>query len=373
MQNNNISSLTSIRGIAALVVLFYHIHTTYNELYFFNLFKNGSLGVDLFFVLSGFIMAYVYKNKFLCNESFGLFYKKFITSRLARIYPLHLVTLMSILLLVVFYSGFYERYDKYLTIEAFLLNIFLVQNWGLTDISWNIVSWSISAEFFMYLLFPFMLLISKKYKVIDEYAFFIILVLITLQLTTSYVLGWKGFGGMSLGGMVRVIFEFSIGFIAFTLKEQYQKLIFNKFKNFSILLGLIIISSFYIDELWVIFIPTVTMLILHLSIDKCSVSALLSKKFFVTLGNISFSLYMWHWMIIQIQNLAKSKGFITIDSHLDMYISCITMSLISLLVAYLSYNFIEKPARKHSKRLLLNKVSLTRYSDKDEIKITLRR
>ncbi|WP_158525340.1 acyltransferase [Glaciecola sp. KUL10] len=219
-QIQRIDSLTSIRGVAALVVLFLHVAQTFNfELTFFNLFKNGWLGVDLFFVLSGFILAHVYHQSEPTQKTFISFYKQFIINRLARIYPLHLCTLLFTLGLVIFLPGFYERYPKYFSDISFISNLLLIQNWGFIDISWNTVSWSISAEFFMYLLFPFFLISRSIFNKV-EYTVIIILVLLLAHYLIIFSFGWSNYGGMSIGGMVRVFFEFLIGFHIYFLSKR---------------------------------------------------------------------------------------------------------------------------------------------------------
>ena len=85
----------------------------------------GGTGVDLFFVLSGFIMAYVYVEERIQWNNFLIFYRKFILSRIARIYPLHLITLLLTLIFVIGLPGFYERFSHLFTQESFISNLFL--------------------------------------------------------------------------------------------------------------------------------------------------------------------------------------------------------------------------------------------------------
>jgi len=114
--------------------------------------RAGGTGVGVFFVLSGFILSYVYADKF-ASHSIG--YGKFMFARISRVYPLHLVTLLvygtlgaaGLLLLL--------PQDNHYT---FILNLGLLQAWGFTDlVSWNEPAWSISTELFAYLLFPFLI------------------------------------------------------------------------------------------------------------------------------------------------------------------------------------------------------------------------
>lgn len=115
--------------------------------------SNGVYGVELFFVLSGFILSHVYL------ESFGerrFSYRGFLWARLARIYPLHLATLAAVgsMGLAALAAGIVMRHPV-LYWPALVPNLLLVNAWGFTrDAGWNHPAWSISAEWFAYLLFP---------------------------------------------------------------------------------------------------------------------------------------------------------------------------------------------------------------------------
>lgn len=113
----------------------------------------GYLGVELFFVLSGFILSHVY----LAAFGEGRFrYGRFLWARLARVYPLHLATLAGIGLLVAAATAAGFALEHPIAVwSALPANLFLVHAWGLAPLSaWNHPSWSISAEWMAYLTFP---------------------------------------------------------------------------------------------------------------------------------------------------------------------------------------------------------------------------
>lgn len=153
MPQDQIKPLTSLRFFAALwVVLYTYIHELQGAVAV-PLLDKGYLGVDLFFILSGFILSYVYL------EAFGekrFDYARFVVHRLARVYPLHIATLGFTLLLVT------AAAVKGITLDGNAANwaalpahLTLTQAWGLAPTaSFNHPSWSISAEWFAYLCFP---------------------------------------------------------------------------------------------------------------------------------------------------------------------------------------------------------------------------
>jgi peptidoglycan/LPS O-acetylase OafA/YrhL len=106
----------------------------------------GYLAVDLFFVLSGFVLAHAYQDDFagkLSARAVGFF----LWARLARIYPVHLFTIIP-------YLSAYGRTEM-VSGTSLVYNLLLIQSPWLTHLTWNQYAWSISAEWHAYLLFPF--------------------------------------------------------------------------------------------------------------------------------------------------------------------------------------------------------------------------
>jgi len=150
-----IHALTGLRGIAAWCVVFYHIRLSMTDILpapVIDILAKGYLAVDLFFLLSGFVMWLNYGAKFTSGglrEAPRFWWKRF-----ARIWPLHAAVLaaMACFALLVAVTG---RDASDYPIAELPLHFLLVQNWGLTpELTWNHPAWSISAEFAAYLLFP---------------------------------------------------------------------------------------------------------------------------------------------------------------------------------------------------------------------------
>ncbi len=151
----DLKPLTSLRFIAAFWVLLYHFkdHLGLNMGHM-GLVADVYLGVDLFFTLSGFILAHVYLTT-LEDGRFG--YGGFLKNRLARVYPMHLAALAAMIVLFVGASALGAGVGSP---EAFKLSdlpahLLMIHGWGATEaVGWNFPSWSISAEWAAYLLFP---------------------------------------------------------------------------------------------------------------------------------------------------------------------------------------------------------------------------
>jgi peptidoglycan/LPS O-acetylase OafA/YrhL len=152
---DHIKPLTSLRFLAAFWVLLYHFKDHLGlDLGRFGLVAQGYLGVDLFFTLSGFILAHVY----LTEIGEGRFaYGGFLKNRLARIYPMHLAALGAMLVLFAAAAilGVGETNPDAFKLSDLPAHLLMIHAWGATaTVGWNFPSWSISAEWAAYLIFP---------------------------------------------------------------------------------------------------------------------------------------------------------------------------------------------------------------------------
>ena len=142
--------LDSLRGIAALCVAGFHAVMTFamgSPLEKIPVFAHGYLMVDLFFVLSGFVIAYSSTHRLNDVGDAGRFQFR----RLLRIYPLHLLTLCVFVL--VDYVLRYQNIAAPNDAAAFAANLMLVHPFTETELTFNYPSWSIAAEFWTYLIF----------------------------------------------------------------------------------------------------------------------------------------------------------------------------------------------------------------------------
>jgi peptidoglycan/LPS O-acetylase OafA/YrhL len=148
----NLKPLTALRFFAAMWVVAYQFWPALGRDRPMLLTK-GYLGVDLFFILSGFILCHVYLP---CFGERRFSYREFLWARLARIYPTHIVTLIGFGALVYVGSLVGVRAGGNVLVWPSLpAQLTLTQAWGLGPLGgWNHPAWSISAEWFAYLCFP---------------------------------------------------------------------------------------------------------------------------------------------------------------------------------------------------------------------------
>ena len=171
-----IFALAGARAIPPLILVLFHYcedpSRGYRGAKWFDLpVGKGYLWVEFFFILSGFILTYVYGARWL--ELWRLKgYSRFIGTRLTRLYPVHLFMLFVILFLVItlraiaahygYVSIYDERWHPINTWPTFVANLFLVQAWNIFPyLSWNGASWFVSVEFLLCLLIPIYFAIAR--------------------------------------------------------------------------------------------------------------------------------------------------------------------------------------------------------------------
>ena len=248
--------------------------------------------VDFFFVLSGFIIAYNYQSKIISLKSLLIFQIK----RFLRLYPIHLIFIIVYLFWLFLQFG-YEKYTGNIGVnpafdENFLknliYNIFLLQNILTDKLSFNVPSWSISAEFYTYLVFGTLLLICRNHRKIIIFCSVIISsICFHILLNNSMV--------PEEFGTIRCLYSFFLGVICFNIKD-YFNFNFSKYFGVFIFFLLIFILSFdfysyetkfstYIPILFIFLI-----VFLYNSQKDFFLIKILSQKYLVYLGKISYSI-----------------------------------------------------------------------------------
>ncbi len=165
----NIKALTGLRGYAALWVVLSHASFTdslsaplaarLNWGRADGVLRHEYLAVDLFFVLSGFVLTHAHARE-LDGGVDGRSYVRFLLLRLARVYPLHLLALVAAVLIAQVVPSHLEN-----TAGSLVLNILLMSSWGFcSTLSWNGPAWSLSSEWLAYLVLPLMIIASAELR-----------------------------------------------------------------------------------------------------------------------------------------------------------------------------------------------------------------
>ena len=216
---SEIRQLTGVRFIAAIWVVLYHfqfmIFGLVPELHAVGfLFEAGYLAVDLFFVLSGYIIAYQYLSAFPGGRGP---YRRFLIRRLARIYPLQLVSLVLAILVILtgVLLGFVIPSPQNFTVWGAVQDFLLIRGWEpFPHQGWNFPAWSLSAEWFAYLLLPLVALLIGAVRRRRPGLFIVLLGCLALEALGAWLL--PSYNGMP-HPLVRVLAGFLAGAAIFAI------------------------------------------------------------------------------------------------------------------------------------------------------------
>ena len=260
---------------------------------------SGYLGVDLFFCLSGFILSYNYLHRL--ERWSPRTHANFLWLRLARVWPVHFFTLNVALVMFVGGAavGFSVDSDLRTGAWAYVENVVMVHAWFGEPVSFNGPSWSVSAEWFAYLLFPLLAplvlrartLAARVGAVVASYA-----VLGTVWLMWF----WEGAGATS-GALFRVGLEFMAGCFLFLVWERTT--IGQRAATVAIVGSVagVAAGAWWLDRghsfHGIVLAPLFGALILGLAASRGWVSRFLGTPAMVFGGEASYSLYMTHGLV----------------------------------------------------------------------------
>ncbi|WP_267813794.1 acyltransferase family protein [Pseudomonas sp. RtIB026] len=342
---SKLSALTSLRFFGALLVFVSHLNflrqsdsLVVSDFYSGYLYE-GYIGVTFFFVLSGFILAYA-------NHGRVFSYSEYLFSRLARIYPLHLLTLLLSIPVLVAVGGGSSSVSKY--VSALLLNVSLFQALiakASVYFSFNAPSWSLSVEFFFYLLFPF--LISFSTRVLVSVVVFVVLLKVVLALLV----------GGALEHFLFYIFpplrlaDFLVGILLFRLYVGGPVYTFRQ-ASFCQALSLFVLVAFfslgqYIPQSHrfdIYYLLPMACLVFSFAHQQGVLAQAISSRLLVLLGEASFAFYLVHQLVIIVGQevrlrLNSDHAVLTDAGFAVVYFS------ISLALSIFLFKYYETPAR----------------------------
>jgi peptidoglycan/LPS O-acetylase OafA/YrhL len=281
----HLPALDGLRGVAAMWVFALH------------LFDEGSghaspgyLGVDVFFVLSGFVLSHAYGRRLKDTGD----YARFLRARLARIYPLHLLTLLVVGALVLLWPGFAASYgdvEERFGPAAFVAQLLLVQNWAyFLPTSFNTPAWSLSAEWAGYLVFPAFLLTAAR----GRHPFWLATGCMACLAALLLLWGVEE-GGTGSPGMLRMAF----GILAGCLVHRAYVAGYRLPPLPASLAILLLLALAHIPDASLIGLLGFPALVLLCARGDGPLAWVCGVRPVVWLGEISYSIYLWHWIVIQ--------------------------------------------------------------------------
>lgn len=337
-----LNNLTGLRFLVSIYVVLYHISYSIPQSLITKFLEKGYLGVDIFFVLSGYVLAYVYKEQFFDNKINKNKFLSFSIKRFARIYPLHFATLLASIIYLHFLI-LVTKHPIHLHYENILPQLLLIHAWGITEINaWNFPSWSISAEWFAYIfLFPTATLIFNRFGKV----MLLLLAVLTWVLLILYISDTKDGLNITTIGILRIIPEFLAGVMLYLYYTHYKEEL-NKYislVNIVILLICFIIYILYPSQITFVILPLICLLILNLVIGSRIINAFFGNKIIVFLGEISYSIYMVQFFSISICEIViRNSSFLSAYSYTKILLYLFS----TLIFALLAHFIIERPMRE---------------------------
>jgi peptidoglycan/LPS O-acetylase OafA/YrhL len=340
---HELRALTSARGLAAWLVVLFHIRRSIDGLpdAAMAAFQKGYLAVDFFFLLSGFVIWLSYSERLRAGGLAEM--PTFLKRRIARIWPLHLFMLGFAVLMALAMLATGRRSDAFPFAEL-PLHIALVQNWGFThSLSWNDPAWSISCELDAYLLFP-LLAIAVDWRRVPSAAILATIGALLFLLHTIFA----GQGLWQLGqeisrmGLIRCIVEFASGTAICALWLRWRD-------RWQVPAAASAVAAVVLLGSWITGLLAETLavpagfaaLLLALALSAGRRGNPLENAPFHYLGEISYATYLSHYLLW----FAFKLAFVS-DAHAVRWPLVALYLAIVLAASVALYHLVERPAQR---------------------------
>jgi peptidoglycan/LPS O-acetylase OafA/YrhL len=349
-----ISPLTGLRFLAAALVFLHHLK------FFFKtdthlggwltkyVFHEGFIGVGFFFMLSGFILAHRYDGADFSHKGPGL--RNYFAARIARIYPLHLLTLLAMLLIGVLLAvPVYDRFWISLLTNLSLTHSFVPDYQ--VYFSFNSAAWSLSDELFFYALFPFVVALKRNW-------FNCLLILCAVAVVVPALFWHLRYAAWVFYAFPPARFvDFMIGIALYRMLKSGLSTTKHSFAR-GFAAEAVAVAMFSL-ALW--FYPQVpaqlrygcyywlpiALLIRSQVLGGGPIARLMSTRPFVYLGSISFAFYMVHVIV-----LTLFKETLATRLHLSWFHTSLLAFAITTAIAVVVYHVIEVPLNRVLRRRL---------------------
>ncbi len=372
VRTGEIKALTGLRIVAALWVVMFHFRPLLWEASprlkddLAPLLNAGAQGVDLFFILSGFVLTWNYFDRMGPSWSLRATLH-FLWLRLSRVWPVYLVTMHIAALWILFtlHVGTVpsEDVDK-LTAISYVRQLLMVQLWFdpfFDHTSWDGPAWSISAEWLAYLMFGVLVLVIFRIARATRARSMLILAFAAALPPTVLLLA-SGHFYTPWSWLPRILAQFTAGALAcaavreMSLTDRRRRAV----GYLAVLVAVVMVALLYVLDAHpvsgmvdpgglvdVLFLP----LVVSLAIGVGSLPALLSTRLLVYGGQISFSVYMVHEIVHQAWNWAVQQYTLVMPKSVEKLV-VVGLLLTVLAAAMLLFHFVEEPARRWMRKMV---------------------
>ena len=347
--------LDSFRGWCALSVVVFHLHFLqgFSE---WDFFRSAGLMVEFFFTLSGFVLAYRYDHESVDGDGF----RRYMIARFFRIYPLHLAMLLlfSLAMFWQWASGQFGL-QQWLQLKQWLYQILLLQAWLPAGnlFAFNGPAWSISVEFYLYVLFGAILWATSRWRLAG---FALVVAACTLCVLLSFGFlhsgGFRGITCFFLGALAYRVFD--------AIHQQRASLALATIVEVLLLgaLYIVVTAQYPVKSFWAAW--AFALAIVLFAFEQGGISKLLRHRWCVSMGKWSFSIYLTHYALLHLiqavftvfapQTIIRKDGlnFISLGSAWADNAAILAVLALVLLVSQFTYQQIELRGIRWGKRIL---------------------
>ncbi|MBG0812587.1 acyltransferase [Methylosinus sp. H3A] len=307
----------------------------------FPLVTNLSCMVDFFFMLSGFVIVHGYRSRFGSAREYG----EFLLARWARVYPLHVLILACYLVLIAIAHLLHVQpnHPEILALSGLPVNLLLVQAWGFLDHpSFNVPSWSISAEWFVYLLAPAVFAIVRRVSL--AFSMLCTLLMVAAMIAVHNALGAQDWMDLTYQfGMLRALPSFFAGAaIAEAICNGQLRGKPSWWTVHALAASALVVLS--LDVRRELVLPVFCSLIAFAALaDARGVPSVMKSQVLLVLGESSYALYMSHVLVsVPFWWRAASAS----DRDPWTFAFAFASFWITIVLSLLSYRYFERPMRR---------------------------
>lgn len=346
-----IRALTGLRGVAAVSVVVYHfvqyVPVPASSLH--TLAMRGYLAVDVFFVLSGFVMALTYGRMF-AGGFVAAAYREFLLRRVARIVPLYLVAL-GLVMADRARVGFTMPGDGN-PVVLILANFLLVQSWGIAP-SLIAASWSVSTEIAAYLVFPVVLQVTlfRSRRHAGDGVLIATLLLVGAA-AGGRLLALPGNGaldlsdGTSLLPLMRCLGGFILGLVAFRAAQSPRVMAIVGHDRFAVAVFLLFLSGLWYGMPDLTMYPLLPLIVLVAYANRGLPTRLLACPPVHWLGECSYAIYLLHGEVLHVSGRLLHVLAGSSTQGIGRVIAAMFIGIFVLSLAGAAHRWIEVPARR---------------------------
>lgn len=360
---SEIKAMTGLRGVATLMVTIYHVNPELRgPSVLGKIVGKGYLWVDLFFMLSGFVLTLNYAHRFATGWSIEN-WVDFLIRRIARVYPLYIVLVVAAITITC--AGYGKTYVMPLLpqpvfqhpVTLGLANLLMIQSWGFGP-SIGGTTWSLSAEWAAYLIFPLLVMLALFSR--SRIALGIATLAAAGSIATALLTGVDGeihsgaldaYDGTTCEPLLRCLSGFLLGVLAFRAAQSRRMPGWLSSDAATGAIAVLLVASLAANAHDLLILPFFPLLLLGLYRNRGRVGRLVGCRPVHWLGIISYSIYLVHPYLVLPKRELEGLAQAWLPAFGADLVASVASYAALLFASWTAFRFIEEPGRRCVNRL----------------------